>query len=118
MRRTLGLVALASLAACTGGGERPVTSTARAPMSGNLDRVLGRDANALRALFGDPDQDMRAMAGRRLQFAGPLCVLDAYLYRGGSAEPVVTWIDTRTPAGADIDRASCIAALTRRKAAR
>ena len=33
------------------------------------------------------------------------------------AEPVATYIDARLPSGDDIDRASCIAALSRRAAA-
>jgi len=46
-------------------------------------------------------------------------VLDAYLYPPGPGrEPVVTHVDARLPSGDDIDRASCIAALSRRKEAR
>jgi hypothetical protein len=48
-----------------------------------------------------------------------VCVLDAYLYPPAAGkEPVVTWIDARRPTGEDFDRASCIAALTRRGEAR
>ena len=117
-----GLVAagLLLLAGCTsGGGARPEAVGQRAPMTGDVGRVLGHSAAQLTELFGVPDQDVRAMAARRLQFASSACVLDAYLYpKAGAREPVVTWIDTRAAAGTDIDRASCIAALTRRKAAR
>ena len=82
---------------------------------GGLSPVVGRDARALIALFGQPDQDQREDQARRLQFAGPACVLDAYLYPPGAGkEPLVTWVDARTPKGDDIDRASCIAALSRR----
>jgi hypothetical protein len=48
-------------------------------------------------------------------FAGPVCVLDAYLYppaRGGEA--VVTYVDARRPTGEAMDRAACVAALVRR----
>jgi hypothetical protein len=86
-----------------------------------LDRVLGQNANGLVALFGAADQDVREAAGaRRLQFAGPICILDAYLYppKGSSGEGLVTYVDARQPDGKDIDRASCVAALTRRKEAR
>ena len=84
-----------------------------------LERVLGQDARALAALFGTPDQDVREHGARRLQYAGPFCILDTYLYatRTG-AEPVVTYMDARQPDGKDIDRASCVAALVRRKEAR
>ncbi len=84
-----------------------------------LERVLGQNARALAALFGTPDQDVKETDARRLQYAGPFCILDAYLYpvRSG-AEPVVTYVDARQPNGKDIDRASCVAALVRRKEAR
>ena len=99
----------------------PVALTRSPPMRATgLERVLGQNARALTTLFGEADQDVREAAGaRRLQFAGPFCILDAYLYpssAGGEGE--VTYIDARQPDGKDIDRASCVAALTRRKEAR
>jgi hypothetical protein len=84
-----------------------------------LDRVIGKDARALEVLLGKPDQDVREEGARKLQFASGVCVLDAYLYaKTPGREPVVTWIDARLPSGDDIDRASCIAALSRRAEAR
>jgi hypothetical protein len=54
-----------------------------------------------------------------LQFAGPICILDAYLYPPHpGAEGEVSYVDARQPDGHDIDRASCVAALTRRREAR
>ena len=84
-----------------------------------LESVIGRNARALVALFGNPDLDVREGAARKLQFLGPACVLDAYLYppRQG-AEPLVTHVDARLPDGRDIDRSSCVAALSRRPQAR
>jgi hypothetical protein len=84
-----------------------------------LESVMGHGARALIALFGNPDLDDREGPARKLQFLGPACVLDAYLYppRAG-AEPVVTHIDARLPDGRDIDRSSCVAALSRREEAR
>lgn len=88
------------------------------PVAG-LDRVIGRDARALQILFGEPDLDVREGRARKLQYAGPICVLDAYLYGADEGrEPTVRYIDARTTAGDDFDRASCIAALTRRREAR
>lgn len=122
MNRLLALSLLALVAGCAapqGNVPPPAAAPPRAPLPANLGGVIGRDARGLVALFGPADQDVRAMTARRLQFAGPVCVLDAYLYaKDGKGDPVVTWIDTRTPAGADIDRASCIAALQRRTGAR
>jgi hypothetical protein len=80
---------------------------------------MGRNARALTALFGNADLDARDGPARKLQFVGPVCVLDAYLYpsRGGG-EPVVTHVDARLPDGRDMDRSSCVAALSRREQAR
>ncbi len=80
-----------------------------------LESVVGRNARLLEAQFGRPILDVREGSARKLQFAGPACVLDAYLYppkAGG--DPIVTHVDARLPDGRDFDRASCVAALTRR----
>jgi len=84
-----------------------------------LESVIGQSARALVALFGNPDLDVREGAARKLQFLGPACVLDAYLYppRAG-ADPIVSHVDARLPDGRDIDRSSCVAALSRRREAR
>jgi hypothetical protein len=84
-----------------------------------LEGVMGQGARTLTARFGRPDLDVREGAARKLQFASQVCVLDTYLYppaRGGEA--VVTYIDARLPDGRDVDRASCVAALSRREQAR
>lgn len=94
--------------------ERALPVPTTRTLSG-LDAVMGRGARALVALFGDPGLDVREGPARKLQFLGPACVLDAYLYppRGGG-DPVVTHVDARQPDGRDIDRASCVEALSRR----
>ena len=79
-----------------------------------LERVIGQNATGLVRLFGQPDADVRERTARKLQFQGPICVLDAYLYPKGGGEPVVTYLDAREPDGSTIDRASCVAALVRR----
>lgn len=76
--------------------------------------VMGRNANQLVALFGQPNAEVREGPGRKLQFASAICVLDAYLYPRGDAQPVVTHVDARQTDGSPIDRASCVAALQRR----
>ncbi len=115
-------VAVLTLSACaTTPPPKPrAVPTVSVPMRPTgLERVLGQDARALAALFGTPDQDVKEDGARRLQYAGPFCILDAYLYPARSgAEPVVTYLDARQPDGKDIDRASCVAALVRRKEAR
>jgi hypothetical protein len=109
----LGALALAGCATTVAPLPAP-TIKAKAPPPPGIGRVIGKTAAGLEALFGPADQDLREPAVRRLVFAGPTCVLDAYLYsRPDAAEPVVTWVDTRRPNGDDMDRAACIAALTR-----
>ncbi len=84
-----------------------------------LERVLGQTARELVAQFGAADQSVKEEGATRMQFRGPICVLDAYLYSPSAGrDPVVTYVDTRQLDGKDIDRASCVAALARRKEAR
>ncbi len=83
-----------------------------------LERVIGQDAAGLTKLFGAPDADVREGAARKLQFQGSFCVLDTYLYPKDGGEPRVTYLDAREPDGSAIDRASCVAALTRRDGGR
>jgi len=124
MSRRSALPALLLLAACA--GDPPPQASAPPPHAlvvpdhdPGLDRVMGRPAAALIQLFGEPDLDLREGPSRKLQFASGVCVLDAYLALAGiKGEPVVRHIDTRTPNGDDMDRSSCIAALTRRAQAR
>jgi len=124
MRIPFVLIPVFMLSACASvpvSTAPPVAVTRSPPMlKTGLERVLGQTPRGLVALFGDADQDVReAQGARRLQFAGPICILDAYLYPpSDNAEPQVTYVDARQPDGRDIDRASCVAALTRRKAAR
>jgi hypothetical protein len=84
-----------------------------------LDRVMGRNASTLVSLFGNADQDVREENSRKLQFSSGICILDAYLYTPAKGkEPIVSYVDARQPDGGPIDKASCVAALTRRKEAR
>lgn len=118
--RLLPLAPLLLLAAC-GPEAVPTVSAAPPPVriEAGLDRVIGRDARALIVLFGTPDKDVREGEARKLQYLSSVCVLDAYLYPPAAGqEPVVKHVDARLPTGEDIDRASCIAALSRRKEAR
>ncbi len=124
-RSAIILLATAVLAACAPVQQRPrsvpvrnehrpnVSAPLRTPTG--LEAVMGREAPDLVALFGNPGLDVREGPARKLQFLGPACVLDAYLYpprRGG--DPVVTHVDARLPDGRDTDRAECVAALSRR----
>lgn len=122
-RRAFALAAMLALSACAAvpqSAPRPaVNAPAAPPPAAGLERVMAKDARALEALFGAPDLDVREAGARKLQYTGAVCVLDAYLYAAAAGrEPVVTWIDARRPNGDDFDRASCIAALSRRSEAR
>lgn len=104
------------LAGCAAPVARPVVGRPAVPYTSvGLERVLGQDAAGLSKLFGQPDADVREGTARKLQFQSGICVLDAYLYPKGSDAPRVTYIDAREPDGSAIDRASCVAALTRRE---
>ncbi len=118
MKRIIAIGALAALAGCVAPTAAPPSRAAAVsmPYTGvGLERVVGQNAAGLVALFGQPDADVREGQARRLQFASGICVLDAYLYPRGSAEPRVTYIDARESDGSAIDRASCVSALTRRE---
>jgi hypothetical protein len=106
------------LAGCGETMARPVAPSAvpvRPISTTGLARVMGQNAVELARTFGPPDADVREGTARKLQFKGPICVLDTYLYPGNAgSEPTVSYIDTRQPDGSPIDRASCVAALARR----
>lgn len=119
--KPLMIAALAmALSGCVAGGTTPErASRVPLPFSGaGLERVIGQNAAGLVRLFGQPDADVREGTARRLQFESRICVLDAYLYPKGGAEPRVTYLDARESDGSAIDRASCVAALTRREGGR
>jgi len=120
--RTLAPLALLAMGGCASVPQvntNPLPATPPVLTTAGLERVLGANAAGLTALFGPPELDLREDQARKLQFTGPICVLDAYLYRTKPrAEPVVTYVDARQPDGRDIDRASCVAALAAKHRAR
>ena len=121
-RLTTIAIALAlggGLAGCAAPVARPEVGRPAIPYTSvGLERVIGQDSAGLVRLFGQPDADVREGSARKLQFQSGICVLDAYLYPKGSDAPRVTYIDAREPDGSTIDRASCVAALTRREGGR
>ena len=121
-RSALPLLLLTVLGGCVAPAAqapRVQTASARPASVTGLAGVIGSTAGALAGQLGRPDLDLREGPARKLQFLGPACVLDAYLYppRTG-AEPVVTHVDARMPDGREMDRASCVAALAAREPAR
>jgi hypothetical protein len=118
----LGAVPALALAGCVAPqAPAPRPTIVAAPASpGGLEAVMGATAARLIAQFGTPGLDLTEGPARKLQFLGPACVLDAYLYppRSGSGEPTVTHVDARQPDGREMDRASCVAALTAQRQTR
>ena len=70
-------------------------------------------ANELGQHFGRPRLQIREGDGTKLQFAGPNCILDAYLYPSpnGAGVPRVTHVDTRNSQGNSVNAQNCIASL-------
>ena len=125
MRSFAALAALALLTACGAGGNKPPPGRAAPvpvpqPGMAALTSVMGASASALIAQFGRPQLDVTEGTARKLQFGGPICVLDAYLYppKSGRGDPVVTFAETRQRDGAPIDQASCAAAIRASRARR
>jgi hypothetical protein len=123
--RAFALLPLLALAAC-GEGEvaRPTRmpappipvpsgvsgpSTAAPPAS--IDSIRGQGARTLIARFGTPRIDVQEGPARKLQFAGPACILDIYLYPQGGREPAATHFDARLRDGRPADPAACVATL-------
>ena len=130
MRAPLAACSLALLlSACAGGVastqrpsagvpavRQPTRTAPRDPQfqSGpGLEGVIGATQRQLVRQFGDPRLDVWEGDARKLQFTGPPCVLDIYLYpTSRSREPLATYVDARRASdGQDVDRAACIAAL-------
>lgn len=123
--KKLILIGTLALGACGEGGvipppragyvpvpsQRPAPGPA-APMPANLAAIQGATAPRLIARFGKPQLDVSEGTARKLQFSGPICVLDTYLYPQSRGEPVVTHVDARQRDGRPIDEASCVAALS------
>lgn len=125
MNRILPLLPLLALAACGEGqiarpsraGTAPHIPVPQPPtptaLAAGVDKVQDQTGARLIAQFGKPRLDQTEGSARKLQFTGPICILDAYLYPKGK-ESVVTHIDTRQHDGQPIDQASCIASLGKR----
>lgn len=97
--------------------ERTAVSLPARPIvvARGLESVIGKDISALKRQFGEPRLDVVEVYGRKLQFVGKPCILDAFLYpesKGG--REVVTYVDARRSDGTAVDRAACIEALQRR----
>lgn len=112
LRPLIAMLLFLPLAACGGGAVIPqIAPPPAGPPASAFTKsgpLIGMDARRLTQMFGTPRLDIRESTARKLQFANGRCVLDAYLYAPGAGrEPLVTHVDARTPAGADVDPAGC-----------
>lgn len=75
-----------------------------------LEGVIGSSASALTQRFGPPRIDLVEGDARKLQFTGPTCVLDVYLYPlTAGADLTATHVSARLrQGGALIDPKACI----------
>ena len=109
MRRLI-LASTLLLGACATRPTQPPEQPA-APQARQVTRLTGMSAQELVGHFGRPALQVQEGNSLKLQFRGRYCVLDAYLYPGQTGALRVTYVNTRTPAGADADQATCISAL-------
>ena len=77
------------------------------------ESVIGLTAPDLIRRFGSARLDVWEGDARKLQFVGPACVLDVFLYPAAPGrDPQSTYLDARRASdGKDVDRAACVAAL-------
>jgi hypothetical protein len=115
MRHIL-LIAILLVAACA---PRPPAATPEpvqpaAPTPAATDRHDHRTLNGMTAgeliqHFGKPRLQIREGDGTKLQFAGPNCVLDIYLYpsAGAAGAPRATHIEARNFQGTSVSAQTC-----------
>jgi hypothetical protein len=112
MRRLFPLSLALFAAACaprpqaTPAPEAPVAPPVRPQSS-----LYGLSPQELVGHFGKPALQIREGSSIKLQFRGPRCVLDAFLYPARDGQLRVTYVDTRAPSGDNTDQAACILAL-------
>ena len=114
--RHLIIAVILFVAACA---PRPATTPTPQPAAAATaatDRhdhrtVNGMTANELIQHFGRPRLQIVEGDGTKLQFAGPNCVLDAYLYATAGGVPRVTYVEARNFQGATVDAQTCSYAI-------
>jgi hypothetical protein len=119
MRRLVPLAALLIAGCASTPSPGPVQPSAPEPATANShdhSTLNGMTANELGQHFGRPKLQIREGDGTKLQFAGPGCVLDAYLYPSpsGAGVPRVTHVDTRNFQGGPVNTQNCIASIEAR----
>jgi len=118
MRILLPAAAALTLAACATAPQQPavpVPASRPQPQSVQRGDLIGFTVDELGGRFGAPMFQVREGAGLKLQWSGPACVLDTFLYPApGTNVMRVTYVDARRLSGDPADRSGCIAAVTAR----
>ena len=113
MRILVTLVAALLLAGCAAQAPEPPTTVTPPPVAPSISgSLIGLTAGEAMARLGQPVLQIREGPGLKLQWRGPACVLDAYLYLQGSVERI-TYVDTRLTNGNNTPQPACIASLAR-----
>lgn len=117
----LAFPALALLVVACAPTPAPQPQAPAAPVAATDDHdhrtLSGMTAGELIEHFGKPRLQIVEGVGTKLQFMGPACVLDAYLYPpgNGGGTPRVTEIDARNFQGIDVSLQSCVYAIEQNK---
>jgi hypothetical protein len=114
MRRLLPFAVLLIAGCASTPTPEPVKPSAPVQTGSHGHSTLdGMTANELGQHFGQPRLQIREGVGTKLQFAGPNCVLDAYLYPNpsGAGVPRVTHVDARNFQGNPVNEQNCIASI-------
>jgi hypothetical protein len=113
MRRLLALsLAILTAGCATRPQEVSAPSTPVVQVPEEPSSLAGLTAQELVGRYGTPALQIREGNSLKLQFRGPRCVMDAYLYPSGSSGTLkVTHVDTRVRSGGEIDQAACIFSL-------
>lgn len=118
MRRIVLLAVLLVAACAPTPAPKPSPAIPTPVSSGPHDHrtVNGMTASELVQHFGKPRLQIVEGDGTKLQFKGPNCFLDVYLYppSGSSGAPRATHIEARNLQGNDISAQSCAATIETR----
>src|SRR5262245_41882354 len=89
----------------------PAPATTAAADRHDHRTVNGMTASELIQHFGKPRLQIVEGDGTKLQFAGPNCVLDTYLYPTAGGVPRVTYVEARNFQGGIVDAQTCSYAI-------
>ena len=110
--RRLVLASTLLLGACATRPQAPPEQPAQVvAQPRQVTRLTGMSTQDVVGHFGRPVLQVQEGNSLKLQFRSRFCVLDVYFYPGQTGALRVTYVNTRTPSGADTDQATCISAL-------